>query len=82
MLNDEAPFALLANFKGSSLSLPMTSYQEMSLRGSVVDCVKGSRSNLVVMHGDEVASSPLRFSPFAPRNDIVFYLSFQRLQIS
>ena len=37
-----------------------------------MDGVKESRSNLVVMHCDGAASSPLCANPFAPRNDNVF----------
>jgi len=32
------------------------------------------RSNLIAVHVDEVASSPSRTNPYAPRNDMVFII--------
>jgi len=53
----------------------MRNYKKCHCEASVMDGAKESRSNLVVLHGDEVALSPLHANPSAPRNDMVFILS-------
>jgi hypothetical protein len=59
----------------------MKNYQTCHCEALAVAGVRGSRSNLIAMHGDEVASSPSHANPFAPRNDMFFICRFITLRI-
>jgi beta-galactosidase len=57
-------------------------YQTCHYRAFAIGSAKESRSNFVVLHGDEVASSPLRANPPAPRNNMIFICVFLILFIA